>query len=176
MKKVEKFSKLQISPKSFPKLSKCVLKMFCGNFFENFLSPVFHRGSRLRKFSKKFTKGQTSKNVNNRFQKCPKMFWGDFIPNNFMPSAPWNVEFSKIFKKIKKFSNFQKYPKSFPKKIQTCLERVLGQIFRDILCPVFHGGSSFRKLSKKIKKISKFQKCPKSFPKVSKRVLNKFWG
>ena len=176
MKKVEKFSKLQISPKSFPKLSKCVLKMFCGNFFENFLSPVFHRGSRLRKFSKKFTKGQTSKNVNNRFQKCPKMFWGDFIPNNFMPSAPWNVEFSKIFKKIKKFSNFQKYPKSFPKKSKRVLNVFWGKFFEIFYAQCSMEGRVFENFRKKSKKISKIQKCPKSFPKVSKRVLNKLWG
>ena len=67
-------------------------------------------------------------------------------------------------------------PKIVPKSIQTCFERVLGQFFRKILCPVFHGGSSLQKFSKKSKKNSKFQKCPKSFPKVSKRVLNVFWG
>ena len=67
-------------------------------------------------------------------------------------------------------------PKIVPKGIQTCFERVLGQIFRKIFCPVFHGGSRLRKISKKIRKVSKFQKCPKLLPKVSKRVLNMFWG
>ena len=78
-------------------------------------------------------------------------------------------KFSNLF-----FSKFQKCPISFPKRIQTCFELVLGQIFRNFFCPVFRGGSSFRKFSKKI--FSKFQKGPKVFSKVSKRVLNMFWG
>ena len=91
-----------------------------------------------------------------------------------MPSVPWRVESSKISKKIKKFSKFQKCPKSFPKESKRVLNVFWGKLFEKNFCPVFRGGPSFRKFSKKI--FSKFQKCPKSFPKVSKRVLNVFWG
>ena len=78
------------------------------------------------------------------------------------------------FRKISKFFfKIPKMPKSVPKSIQTCFERVLGQIFRNFFCSVFHEGSSFRKSSKFF---LKFQKCPKVFPKVSKRVLNMFCG
>ena len=69
LKTVEKISKFQLCQKSLPKLSKCVLNMFWGNFFEKFLSPVLHGGSRLRKFSKKSKKFQNSKNAQNRSQK-----------------------------------------------------------------------------------------------------------
>ena len=43
-------------------------------------------------------------------------------------------------------------PKIVPKSIQTCFELVLGQFFRKIFCPVFHGWSSLQKFSKKSKK------------------------
>ena len=69
LKIVEKISKFQLCQKSLPKLSKCVLNMFWGNFFEKFLSPVLHGGSRLRKFSKKSKKFQNCKNAQNRSQK-----------------------------------------------------------------------------------------------------------
>ena len=55
--------------KPFPKESKSVLNMFWGNFFEKFLGPVLHGGSKLRKFSKKSKKFQNSKNARNRSQK-----------------------------------------------------------------------------------------------------------
>ena len=61
------------------------------------------------------------------------------------------------------FSKFQKCPKLFHKRIQTCFELVLGQIFRNFFCPVFRGGSSFRKFSKKY--FFKIPKMPKSVPK-----------
>ena len=65
-------------------------------------------------------------------------------------------------------------PKIVPESIQTCFERVLGQIFRNF----FLFSVPWRiKFSKNFKFFfSKFQKCPKVFPKVSKRVLNMFCG
>ena len=189
---------------------------------------MFHGGSSLRKFSKKSKK-------NSKFQKCPKsfpkvskrvlnVFWGEFFQKNCYPSVPWRLESSKIFKKIKKKFKIPKMPKIVPKSIQTCFERVLGQIFRKIFdqfsmeCRVFETfqnkikkfskitpkthrtvpkesksvlnmflGKFFEKflpsfpwkvesskIFKKIKKSLKFRKGPKSFPKVSKRVLNVF--
>ena len=80
---------------------------------------------------------------------------------------------------FRKISNFffkiPKKPKFVPESIQTCFERVLGQIFRKIFLPSVPWRVEFSKISKK-KIFSKFQKCPKVFPKVSKRVLNMFWG
>ena len=72
------------------------------------------------------------------------------------------------------FSKFQKCPKSFPKRIQTCFELVLGQIFRKIFAQFSMECRVFENFQKKI--FSKFQKGPKVFSKVSKRVLNMFWG
>ena len=100
----------------------------------------------------------------------------DYFFEKFLPSFPWKVESSKIFKKIKEFAKFQKCPKSFPKVSKRVLNLFWVKFFENFFCPVFHGGSRLRKISKKIRKVSKFQKCPKLLPKVSKRVLNMFWG
>ena len=105
-------------------------------------------------------------------QTCFELVLGQIFRNFFLPSVPWRVEFSKIFKK--KIFKFPKMPKIVPKSIQTCFERVLGQFFRKIL-PSFPWKVESSKIFKKIKKVSNFLKCPKSFPKVSKRVLNVFW-
>ena len=76
-------------------------------------------------------------------------------------------KFSNLFFKIPKM------PKIVPESIQTCFERVLGQIFRKFFCPVFRGGSSFRKFSKyfffKIPKMPKI--VPKSIQTCFERVL-----
>ncbi len=92
-KKSKKNSKLQKSPKSFPKSSKLAFNMFCGYFSEK-KCPVFHGGSGLRKFWNKIKKIS-------KFQKCPKSFpkvskrvlimlWGNFS-DFFLPSAPCRV-------------------------------------------------------------------------------------
>ena len=91
-----------------------------------------------------------------------------------MPSVPWRVEFSKIFKEIKKFAKFQKCPKVFPKESKRVLNMFWGKFTENFL-PSVPWRVEFSKIFKQIKKFSKFQKCPKSFPKVSKRVLNLFW-
>ena len=66
-------------------------------------------------------------------------------------------------------------PKIVPKSIQTCFERVLGQIFRKFFAQFSTAFRILEKFQKNQKKISKFQKRPKSFPKESKRVLIVIW-
>ena len=87
-----------------------------------------------------------------------------------MPSFPWNVESSKIFKNFF-FFKIPKMPKSVPKSIQTCF-RVIFSKKNYARCSmegrVFENFQNFF--------FSKFQKCPKLFPKVSNRVMNVFWG
>ena len=172
------FFKIPKMPKIVPKSIQTCFELALGQIFRKFFCPVFHGVSSLRIFSKK------SKKVSN-FLKCPKsfpkvskrvlnVFWGKVF-ENFLPSFPWKVESSKIFKKNQKNCKIPKMPKIVPKSIQTCFELALGQIFRKFFCPVFHGGSRLRKTSKKIRKVSKCQKCPKLLPKVSKRVLHMFW-
>ena len=140
-KKIKKVSKFQKCPKSSTKVSKRVLNMFWGNFSENFFAQCSMEGRVIENFQK-IKKFQNSKNAQNRPQKCPNeifqkqkkfqkskhaqncsqkclnVFWRCFrviFWKNVLPSVPWRVESSKIFKKIKKISKFQKCPKSFPK-------------------------------------------------------------
>ena len=93
-----------------------------------------------------------------------------------MPSVPWRVESSKIFKKNQKSFKIPKMPKIVPESIQTCFERVLGQIFRKFFCSVFRGGSSFRKISIFFFKIPKMPKSvPKSIQTCFERVLGQIF-
>ena len=88
-----------------------------------------------------------------------------------MPSVPWMVESSKIFKKIKKISKFQKCPKSFPKVFKLALNKFWGKFFEKFL-PSFPWSVESSKLFKKNQKIFKIptknaqnrsQKNPKVF-------------
>ncbi len=72
--KKSKTSKIQKSPKSFPKVSKRVLNMFWGVFFENKTFAQCSMEGRVRKFSKKSKNFQKSKRAQNRSQKCPNVF------------------------------------------------------------------------------------------------------
>ena len=108
-------------------------------------------------------------------QTCFELVLCQIFRKFFLPSVPWRFESSKIFLKIKKFSKFQKCPKSFPKESKRVLI-VIWDNFSEKFLPSFPWKVESSKFFKKIKKFSKFQKRPKSFPKVSKRVLNKFWG
>ena len=78
-----------------------------------------------------------------------------------MPGVPWRVEFSKIFKNF--FFKIPRMPKIVPKSIQTCFERVLGQIFRKIFLPSVPWKVEFSKIFKK--NVFKIPKMPKSVPK-----------
>ena len=114
------FSKFQKCTKSFPKVSKRVLNVVWGKFFENFFAQCSVEGRVFENFQKKLF---------SKFQNCPKvfpkvskrnlnMFWRKLF-EKFLPSFPWNVESSTIFKK-KYFQNSkiaqkcsQKYPNVF---------------------------------------------------------------
>ena len=144
-KKNKEFSQFQKSRKSLPKVSKRVLNLFWGNFFQkNFYPSVPWRLESSKIFKKKSKKFQNSNQKRTKpFPKESKsvlnMFWGKFF-EKFLPSFQWKLESSKICKKNQKKLKIPKMPKIVPKSIQTCFVRVLGQFFRKILCPVFHGG------------------------------------
>ena len=173
-KKIKKFSKFQKCPKPSPKVSERKfsknLKKFqnsknaqnrpqkCPNVFwrcfrvipsKNVFAQCSMEGRVFENFQKnqKISKiPKMPKIVPKSVQTCFEDVLGWFFQKKFLPSVPWRVKSSKIFKKIEKVSKFQKCPKSSPK-------------------------VSKRKFSKKIKKVSKFQKCPKSFQKCP----NVFW-
>ena len=93
----KKIFKIPKSPKSVPEsIQTCFMMIFS----KKILSPVFQGGRVFENFQFFFSK----------FQKCPKsfpkvskrvlnVFWGKLF-EIFLPSFPWRVEFSKIFKKI----------------------------------------------------------------------------
>ena len=98
--KIKKIPNFQKCPKLFPKVSKRVLNMSCGTFFEKKFQPSVPWKVDLRKTSKKSKK--TSK-----FQKLPKsfpkvsqrvlnMFWGNFFENFFCPMFHGGSSLRKI--------------------------------------------------------------------------------
>ena len=112
------FSKFQKCPKVFPKVSKRVLNMFWGKFFEKFYAQCSKEGRVFENFL------QIKKIL--KIQKCPEsfpkvskhdlnMFWGKLF-ENFLPRFPWNVESLKIFneKSFQNSKNAQKCSQKYP--------------------------------------------------------------
>ena len=114
------FSGMQKCPKRFSKVSKRVLNVFWGKFFEKLFCPVFRGGSSFRKFSKKkcFQNSKNSQNVLKSIQTCFKHVAGQTFRKIF---AQFSME-CRVFKKFQKkyfqnsknAQNFsQKYPNVF---------------------------------------------------------------
>ena len=170
------FSKFQKCPKVFPKVSKRVLNLFWVKFFEKLYAQCSVEGRVFENFRKK-------KKIFSIFQKCTKvfskvskrvlnMFWGKLF-EKFLPSFPWKVKSSKLFKKSKNLQNSknnqnrsQKYPNVF----RTCFGSNFSKSF---FAQCSMEGRVFENFPKN-QKILKIQKCPKSFPKVSKHVWTCF--
>ena len=93
-----------------------------------------------------------------------------------MPSVPWRVESSKIFKKNQKSFKIPKMPKIVPESIQTCFERVLGQIFRKFFAQCSVEGQVFEKFQNFFFKIPKMPKSvPKSIQTCFERVMGQIF-
>ena len=164
--KIVKFPKM---PKIVPKSIQTCFEQVLGQSFRKIFAQFSMECRVFENFQNFFIKfPKMPKIVPKSIQTCFERVLGQIFRKIFLPSVPWKVEFSKIFKK-KCFQN-SKMPKSVPKSIQTCFRVIFS---KKNLCPVFHGGSSFRKFSKFF--LSNFQKCPKSFPKESKRDLIVIW-
>ena len=88
----------------FPKASKGAL----GRFFEKKIAQCSMEGRVFEKFrsQKIFKITKMPKIVRKGDQMCFEHVLGQLFRKKFLPSVPWRVESSKIFKKIKKFSNF----------------------------------------------------------------------
>ncbi len=126
-------------PKIVPKVSKRVLNMFWGNFFEKKFCPVFHGRSSLRKFSKK------SKNFLERPWNTGQKFFFEKLPQNMFKTRLdtfgndfghfWIFESFLIFLKVFEDSTLQgtlgkkffrkNYPKSCSKHVWTLLGTIL---------------------------------------------------
>ena len=101
-------------PKLFPMVSKHVLNMFWGNFFQKENRQCTLEGRRLEKTLKK---GKTSKfsklSKNVPKNHCLRIFWLIFSTKKAQPSAPWRL---KKNPKIEKTSNCQNPQKPYPKR------------------------------------------------------------
>ena len=163
------FSKFQKCTKTFPKVSKRVLNVFWGKFIEKFYAQCSMEG----RVFENFLKNQKILKI----QKCPKsfpkvskpvlnMFWGKLF-EKFLPSFPWNVESSKIFKK--NIFKIPKLPKSVPKSIQTCFRVIF---LKKIYAQCSMEGRVFENFSKFLFKIPKM---PKIVPKSIQTCFERFF-
>ena len=84
------FSKFQKCPKSFPKVSKRVLNVFWGKFFEFFLPSVPWRVEFSKIFNFFFKIPKRPKIVPKSIQTCFERVLGQTF-EYFLPSFPWNV-------------------------------------------------------------------------------------
>ena len=111
-KKIKEISKFQKMPKIVPKSIQTCFEQVLGQIFRKIFAQFSMECRVFETFQKK------SKNFQNSNQKRTKpfpkesksvlnMFWGNFS-EKVLPSFPWGVESSKIFKKNKEFSKFQK--------------------------------------------------------------------
>ena len=159
------FSKFQNCPKLFPKLSKRVLNVFWGKFFENFFCPVFRGGSSFRKISNFFFKiPKMPKSVPKSIQTCFERVLGQIFRKCFCSVFRGGSSFRKI---SKFFFKIPKMPKSVPKSIQTCFEHVLWKIFRKIFAQFSMECRVFENFQKKIfSKFKNAQKCSQNYPNV----------
>ena len=111
-------------------------------------------------------------------QTCFEDFLGWFFRKNFLPSVPWWVESSKIFKKVKKVSKFQKCPKSFQKVSQRVLNKFRVDFFEKFFVQCSMEGRVFENFQKN-QKFSKIPKMPKIVPKsvqtCFENVLGRFF-
>ena len=134
-RKNQKNSKLQKCPRSYRKLCKLLLNMFCGNFSKKRMPRVPWRVGPSKKLKKikKFWKFQKS---TKHSQKCANMFWtcfgAIFLKKFFAPCSMEGRAFEKIKKKSKKFKNPKK-PKIVSKSVHTCFEHALGDVFENFL-------------------------------------------
>ena len=174
----QKIFKIPKSPKIVPKMSKSVLNMFWGNFFEIFFCPVLHGGSSLRNVfkSKNF---QNSKIAQNRSQKCANVFWtcfGVIFPESFFcPVFHGGSSLRNFFKKSKYFQNSknaQNRSRKYPNAFWTSFGVIFSKIF---FAQCSMEGRVFEMLLRKFKKF-RIPKTYKIVPKLSKIVLNMFWG
>ena len=199
-KKFKENSKLQKSPELFPKLSKLVLNMFCGIFFERKIAPCSMEGRVLKNFKKKIKKLSKFQNWPKSFSKVSKrvlnMLWGDFseffcrvfhaglfrvsrLKN--MRSVFWT---EKIWIRFSGLKIWGRYMEQIQEKNQKNLkvlklsksfpsvQTCFGAFFgKKSFFPLFHGGSSLRKFSKKSKKFQISKNAFNGFPKCP----NVFW-
>ena len=123
-KEIEKFQKMEKkiskSRKTFPKVSKFLLRWF----FPNFSWPVQPGDQKFEKRIEKIWIPKIIQNVLKSFQTSFELVLR-YFSENVLPSAPWRVETWKNTRKMEKLSFFFKMPKNVPQKVQTRFEHAL---------------------------------------------------
>ena len=173
--KKQRIFKVPKKPKIVTKSVQTCFELVLGQIFpKKLLSQCSMEARVLENFQKNQKNVKIPKMpkiVPKSIQTCFEHVLGRIFRKIFCPVFHGCSSLRNFSKKIKKFSKFQpKTHKTVPKRIQKCFEQVLGQIFRENFCPVFHGGSSLRKFSKKTKNFqsskkaeNRYQKCPNVF-------------
>ena len=117
-KKIKEIAKFQKCPKTFPRVSKRVLNLFWVKLFENFFAQCSMEGRVFENFqnNQKICKiPKVPQIVLKSIQTCFELALGQIFRKFFLPTVPWRVEFSKIFKQnIFKIQNAQKCSQNYP--------------------------------------------------------------
>ena len=104
--KNQKLSKIPKMLKIVPKKVQTCFEHVLGQFFRIFFAQSSMEGRVFENFQKSqkiLIIPKMLKIVPKSVQKCFEHVLGQMFRKNFLPSFPWNVESSKIFKKVKKF-------------------------------------------------------------------------
>ena len=145
-----KFSK---SRKTFPKVSKFVLRWF----FRIFLDQCTLEIKNSKKESKKFEFLKLSKNVLKSFQTSFELVLRYFSEKNFAQCTLEGRNMKKHQKNGKTFICFSKCPKTFPEKVKHILNMLRGSFFGKNFCPVHPGWSKLAKNTKQWKNFETFK-------------------
>ena len=122
--KNQKNFKIPKTPKIVPKRIQTCFDCNLGQFFRKIFAQFSMEGRVFEIFQKNQKKFSKIQKRPKSFPKVSKrvlnLLWVKFFEKKFLPSVPWRVEFSKIFKKTKIFQNSknahncsQKYPNVF---------------------------------------------------------------
>ena len=168
-----KIFKIPKMPKIVPKLSKSVLNMFWGNFFEKIFLPSVPWRVEYSKCFQKIENISKFHNCPKSFPNCPKVFWtcfGVLFPEFLFAQCCMEGRVFEMFLKNQKTFKIPKKPKIVPKSAQTRFEHVLRYFFRNFFLPSVPWRIDLRNVFKNRKyfKISKnahnrSQKCPNVF-------------
>ena len=163
--KIEKFSKVQKCPKSFPKVSNYVLNMFWGYFFRKFFfaqSSVPGRVFEMFLINKKtFKIPKMPKIVPKSVQLCFEHVLGVLFSKIFFCPV-----FDGVFEMFLKSFQTSKNAQNCSQNVQTCFEHVSGVNFsKNFFAQCSMEGRVFEMFSKNLK-FFKIPKMPKIVPKI----------
>ena len=165
------FFKIPKTPKIVPKRIQTCFDCNLGQFYRKIFAQFSIEGRVFEIFQKNqkiFKIPKTPKIVPKSIQTCFELVLGQIFRKNFLLSVPWRVEIPKIFKKIEKFSKFQKCPQLFPKVSKRVLNMFWGNFFEKFL-PSFPWNVESSKIFKNF-----FFKIPKNAQKCSQNYPNVF--